>query len=277
LPAIFLALAASMSWGAGDFLGGISARSVRLLTVLAVSQACGLALIVVVLLVTREGPPPASSLLAAMGGGIGGAVGLAALYRGLAVGAMGVVAPISGVAAVIPFGVGLATGDRPSALQVVGVALALTGVALVSREPVESGSQRAAGVGLAMLAACGFGAYFVGVDAAADASEAWSVFASRGTASVLCVAAALITGAGLRPERRFFRVIALVGVFDVCANVLFSLATTRGLVSVVSVLASLYPVVTVALARIFLHERLARMQWAGAAGAIGGAALITAG
>ena len=275
--AIFLALAASMSWGAGDFLGGLSARSVRLLTVLAVSQVCGLALIVVVLLVTRESPPPTSALLAAMGGGIGGAVGLAALYRGLAVGAMGVVAPISGVAAVIPFGVGVATGDRPSGLQVVGVALALTGVALVSREPVETGSRRAAGVGLAVLAACGFGAYFVGVDAAADASEAWAVFASRGTASVLCVAAALIVGAGLRPEGRFLPVIALVGVFDVCANVLFSLATTRGLVSVVSVLASLYPVVTVALARVFLHERLAPTQWAGAAGAIGGAALISAG
>jgi drug/metabolite transporter (DMT)-like permease len=277
LLAIFLALAASLSWGAGDFLGGISARSVRLLTVLAVSQVSGLAVVAIVLLVGRPSLPPAGSIFAAMAGGIGGAVGLAALYRGLAVGVMGVVAPISGVAAVIPFAVGVASGDRPRALQLVGVALALAGVALVSREPVKSGARRAAGVGLAVLAACGFGAYFVGVDAAADDGVAWAVFASRGTAAVLCVAGALVVGAGLNPGQRFLPVIALVGLFDVGANFLFSAATTRGLVSVVSVLASLYPVVTVALARVFLHERLARTQWAGASFAIGGATLITAG
>jgi drug/metabolite transporter (DMT)-like permease len=195
----------------------------------------------------------------------------------MAVGAMAIVAPISAVSAAIPFIVGVASGERPSALQLVGVALALAGVALASREPPELGGGRAAGVGLALLAAAGFGAYYVCLDQAADESVAWAVATARGTSSLLAISAALVVGVTLRPGARFFPAVAAVGLCDVGANVLVGLALTRGYLSVVSVLASLYPVVTVALASVLLRERIARPQLVGVSGALTGAALITAG
>jgi drug/metabolite transporter (DMT)-like permease len=276
--ALLLALAASLSWGIGDFLGGLASRRATVATVLALSQAAGLAAVAVVVLASGDPAPGATAALAAAGAGVAGAMGLACLYRGMAVGAMGVVAPISAVAAVVPLTVGLAQGERPSGLQLAGVVAALTGVALVSREPGERGGGRAAGVGLALVAATGFGLYFVLIDAAADdAGAPWSVLVARGTSTVLAVAAALVLGASLRVSGRLVPAVLLVGLFDVGANVLFSLATTRGLVSVVSVLASLYPVVTVVLARLLLQEQTSAVQRAGAAAALAGAALITAG
>jgi drug/metabolite transporter (DMT)-like permease len=276
--ALVLALAASVSWGAGDFLGGLVSRRVAVATVLALSQATGLAAVAVVVAASGDEPPGAGAALASIGAGAAGAVGLAGLYRGMAVGAMGVVAPISAVAAVVPFAVGLAQGERPGGLQLAGVVVALVGVALVSREPGADRGSRAAGAGLALVAAAGFGLYFVLIDAAAgDAGAPWAVLVSRGTATVLSVAAALVLGASLRVSGRLVPAVVAVGLCDVGANVLFGLATTRGLVSVVSVLASLYPVVTVVLARLVLAERTSSVQRAGAVAALAGAALITAG
>jgi drug/metabolite transporter (DMT)-like permease len=276
--ALVLALAASVSWGAGDFLGGLVSRKIAVATVLALSQAAGLAAVAVVVLASGDEAPGTAPVLASMGAGAAGAVGLAGLYRGMAVGAMGVVAPISAVAAVVPFTVGLAQGERPSGVQLAGVVAALAGVALVSREPGEGGRSRAAGVGLALLAAAGFGLYFVLLDAAAgEAGAPWAVLVSRGTATALSVAAALVLGAALRVSGRLVPAVVAVGLCDVGANVLFGLATTRGLVSVVSVLASLYPVVTVVLARLVLAERTSAVQRTGAVAALAGAALITAG
>jgi drug/metabolite transporter (DMT)-like permease len=275
---VLLALAASLSWGAGDFLGGVASRRANAITVVALTMTAGLALVAVLVLVAWDSPPPAGDLAAAVGAGIGGAVGLAGLYRGMAVGAMGVVAPISALAAAVPFIVGLVQGERPGGLQLAGV-VALAGVALVSRESREPGAAaaRAAGVGLALAAATGFGLYFVLMDAAADESAAWAVLVARATASVLGLAAVALLRAPLRVPRSLVPAILLVGLLDVSANVLFGLASSRGLLSVVSVVASLYPVVTIALAWIVLGERTSRLQRAGAAAALAGAALITAG
>ena len=191
---------------------------------------------------------------------------------------MGIVAPISAVAAVIPFAVGVASGERPGALQIVGIVLALAGVAVASREPAHRGGGRAAGIGLALLAALGFGLYFVFADRAADES----VPVCGGDGSRRLAAARLrrcrsASGRRSRPGRAFLPVLAVVGLCDVGANMLFSLATTRGYLSIVAVLAALYPVVTVALAAVVLHERIAPSQRAGVAGALLGAAMITAG
>ena len=279
MTALVLALAASVTWGVGDFLGGIAARRVAVATVLAASLAAGFVLVALVVVVGGDGPPPAGDLLQAAAAGVAGAVGLAGLYRGMAVGAMGVVAPVSAVAALVPFVVGLGQGERPSTLQLAGVAAALAGVALVSREPgtKHSGSGRAAGVGLALVGAGGFGLYFVLMDAAAAESATWAVLFARGAAAILAAGAAVALRAPLVPPRSLLPMIAFVGLFDVAANVLFGLATSRGLVSVVSVLASLYPVITVALAWVVLGERISRVQRVGAAAALSGAALITAG
>lgn len=274
--AISLALGTSLAWGLGDFLGGLKSRSLHVLTVLALSQTAGFGAVLAWLAVSGDRYPGWAAIAWAAAAGVGGCVGLAALYRGMAVGAMGIVAPISAVAAIIPFTVGVASGERPGALQVAGIALALAGVALAAREP-RAGGGRAAGVGLALVAALGFGLYFVLLDRAAETSVPYAVSAARGVSSLLAVAAALAVGVSLRPGRRHVPVLVAVGLCDVGANVLFGLASTRGFLSVVSVLSSLYPIVTVGLAASFLHERIAPAQRLGVTGALVGAAMITAG
>lgn len=275
--AIALALAASVSWGVGDFFGGLTSRRLHVLTVLVVSQVVGLAAAATWVVASGDSFPGWTATLLGAAAGASGCLGIGALYRGMAVGAMGIVAPISAVAAAIPFTVGVASGERPGVLQVGGIALALAGVALASREPAAHGGGRAAGVGLALVAALGFGLYFVFLDRAAEASVPYAVSTARGVSSLLAVAAALAVGASLRPEARHVPALVLVGLCDVGANVLFGLATTRGFLSVVSVLSSLYPIVTVGLAAFLLHERIAPAQRLGVAGALAGAAMITAG
>jgi drug/metabolite transporter (DMT)-like permease len=275
LTAIALALGASICWGVGDFLGGFSSRRMPALTVLAVAEVTGLAAIGVFVAARGLAPPGWSAVAFAATAGVAGALGLGALYRGMAVGAMGVVAPISAAAAVIPVAFGLARGERPSGLQLAGIAAALVGVALASREPGET-ARLAAGVGLALVAAVGFGSYIVLIDEAAEASAAWAVLVSRGTASLAAVSVALAVGR-LTLSARALPALAVIGLFDVSANGLLALALNEGLVSLVSVLSSLYPVVTIALARALLGERIGRVQAGGAAIALAGVGLISAG
>ena len=277
MTAIALALGASLAYGLGDFVGGLKSRALHVLAVLALSQLAGLLAVLVWLALSADAFPGWAAVAWAAGAGIGGAVGLAALYRGLAIGAMGIVAPISALSAAIPFAVGVAGGERPGALQVAGIVVALGGVALASREPDAAGGGRAVGVGLALLAAVGFGLYFVFLDRAAEESVPWAVVSARSTSLVLAAAVALAAGVSLRVGAVHLPAVALVGLCDVGANVLFALASTRGYLSVVSVLTSLYPVVTVALATLVLHERIAPTQRVGVAGALVGAGLITAG
>jgi drug/metabolite transporter (DMT)-like permease len=275
--AIALALAASVSWGVGDFFGGLTSRKLHVLTVLVVSQVVGLAAAATWVVASGDSFPGWTAILLGAAAGASGCLGIGALYRGMAVGAMGIVAPISAVAAVIPFAVGVASGERPGPLQIVGMVLALAGVAVASREPAHRGGGRAAGIGLALLAALGFGLYFVFADRAANDSVPYAVATARGVSLLVAFVVALAVGASLRPGRGFLPVLVVVGLCDVGANMLFSLATTRGYLSIVAVLAALYPVVTVALAAIVLHERVAPTQRAGVAGALAGAAMITAG
>ena len=275
--AIALALGASLSWGLGDFFGGLKSRTLHVLTVLVLSQVVGMAGALTWVVASGDGFPSRSAMAFAVGAGASGCLGIATLYRGMAIGAMGIVAPISAVAAVIPFTVGIASGERPSVLQVTGILLALAGVGVASREPAHKGGGRADGIGLALLAALGFGLYFVFADRAADESVPYAVATARGASLLLALVAALVVGASLRPSRVHWPALAVVGLCDVGANMLFSLATTRGYLSIVSVMSALYPVVTVALAALVLHERVSATQRLGVAGALIGAAMITAG
>lgn len=274
---IGMALGAALSWGCGDFIGGRAARTLHVLTVLALSQLAGTAAVALWVVAAGGSAPSLSGVLWAMGAGIAGCCGLAGFYRGMAIGAMSIVAPLSATGAIVPFVVGVATGERPGAVRIAGAALVLVGIVLVSREPRHSGGGRATGVGLALVAALGFGLYFVGIDRAAAEGAAWAVLVARGTSSALALVVAVSVGAALLIRGRSLATVLAVGVLDVGANILFALATSRGLVSVVAILASLYPVVTVALARLVLVERIGRGQWAGAAAALAGAALISAG
>jgi drug/metabolite transporter (DMT)-like permease len=275
VTAVVLALASSLTWGAADFLGGLQTRRRPLLTVMVLTQGAGFVSLAIAVAVRGQGPPGGSGWIAwAALASVCGVSGLAAFYRGLATGAMGVVAPISSAAAVVPLAVGLATGERPTTLQGAGIALAIVGVVLASRE--ESGTN-AAGAGLAIVAALGFGGFFVGIDRASEADVLWALVVSRSFSFAFLAAAALATRADLPRRPRDLALLAGIGVLDTSANLLFALATTEGLVSLVAVLGSLYPIATVVLARFFLHERLRLLQRVGAIGALAGAALISAG
>lgn len=280
MVAALLGLGASVAWGLADFIAGLKSRRVSVLVVLLASQATGLGLVALVVLARGEGPPDSATLTYAALASLAGTAGLAAFYRGLAVGAMAVVAPISATAAVIPVAVGVATGERPSALQGLGIAVALTGVALASRESGAAAGHRgrlAAGVGLALLAAVGIGTFLAVIDRASEGDVLWAIFASRVVGVGLVLAAMLMFRPSLAVERGDFPGLLAIGALDVTANTLFAVATTQGLVSVVAVLASLYPITTIVLARAVLHERVGRLQELGAAGAMAGVVLMTAG
>lgn len=276
--AALLALAGSLGWGVGDFLGGLAARRLAVLTVLAISQAVGLVGVLLWAIVSADPVPGVTELLPAAAGGIAAMVGLGALYRAFAIGAMGIVAPISAAAPVVPLAVDAARGEVPTAPQWLGVVLVVAGIVTLSLEPHRDGRRRiAAGAGLAVFAALGFGLFFVGIDAGADESSAWAVTAARVASVPVAVAAALLTGATLRPERRLLPLLVAIGVFDTCANVLVAAATTYGAVGIVAVLSSLYPLVTIVLARVLLGEHLSGAKRAGGFVALAGAALVAAG
>jgi drug/metabolite transporter (DMT)-like permease len=278
--AIALGLAASLSWGVADFLGGIQSRRMPVVAVVLGSQLAGLTLVAVVVVARGEPLPGGDFLLYAALSSVGGIIGLTAFYKALSIGAMGVVAPLSSTGAVIPVAVGIATGDRPSALQGIGVAVAIAGVILASREAGEEAQRSravSAGAGFALISAIGFGCFFLAIDRASDDDVIWAVCVNR-TVSVTLLGLALLATRpklGLKPAD--MRMLAIVGILDIAANGLFALAATKGLVSVVAVLSSLYPVITVILARMVLKERLHAVQRLGAFAALAGVALISAG
>jgi len=296
VTAVLLALASSLVWGVADFGAGLASRRRAVLTVLAVSSVASFPVVVAVVALRGEPPPGAMPAVLAALAAVAGTAGIAAFYRGLAVGTMSVVAPISSTGAVLPVAFGIASGERPSALQGAGVALALAGVILASREAAHAADADAlgaaeadtaasgggprrtsAGVGLALVAAVGFGGFFIGIDAASDADPWWAILVQRGTGLALILTAAAILRPCLRVSAGEGGTLAVIGLLDMAANLLFALASTYGLVSLVGLLGSLYPVVTVLLARGVLGERLAPAQWAGVGAALAGVAMISAG
>ena len=205
-----------------------------------------------------------------------GTTGLIAFYKGMAAGALSIVAPIAGAGAAIPVIWGLAHGDHPSGYQELGFAAALIGVVLASFERRPEAARLAAGVGWAAIAMVAFGAYYIPMHEASHGDFLWAAFVFRLTSTTLIAAAWLV----LRPpsaRRADLPVLASIGILDTGGNVFFAAASAKGLVSVVSILASLYPVVTVLLARAVLHERVHRSQELGIVLALAGIVLISAG
>ena len=274
--AIVLALGASLAWGLGDFFGPLKGRSLGILRTLFYVELGGLVAMALVIAVRGKGPAHLAAFLA-VPAAISGTLGLYAYYRGAAVGALSVVSPIAGISAVIPVIVGIASGDRPSTWQLAGMAAALLGVFLASREPGRSGPRFAAGAGLALLAAIGFGGYFPPMHAAGRADFWWASLLFRVTSAAVILAAIAIRRPPLAVAPRQVPLLALIGIGDTLGNFLFAVASSSALVSITSVLASLYPAVTVVLARLVLAERVARSQEVGIALTLAGVALISVG
>jgi drug/metabolite transporter (DMT)-like permease len=270
-----LALGASVSWGVGDFLGGLKSRVLAPLAVMAVAQPVGLTLLAIAVAARAKGPPGPELFWASLAAVLG-TTGLFAFYRGMAAGALSIVAPIAGAGAALPVAWGLATGDHPSRLQELGFAAALVGVVVASWERRPEAARLAAGVGWAIVAMLAFGGYYVPMHAASRGDFLWASFLFRLTSTSLVYLGWALTRPGFAPRAQLLP-LAAIGVFDTGGNVLFAASSARGIVSVVSVLASLYPVVTVLLARIVLRERVQRSQELGVALALSGVVLVSAG
>ncbi|MDX6605613.1 MAG: hypothetical protein QOD14_153 [Solirubrobacterales bacterium] len=276
-PLIY-SLASAFSWGVSDFLGGLQSRRLPVLGVLAVSQPAGLILIAVLIPLVGADPISADKLGIAFLAGAASLGGLGAFYAAMAMGTVSVVAPIASLGVVVPVGVGLAQGQAPAAIQLAGLIPAMAGVIILSYEenPEHAGAARRSIV-LAIIAGLSFGVFFTGLDAAAAARPGWAILAVR-VGGVTAVAAALLVA---RPRldgvAAAVPVLLVIGLFDVLANALFAVATTKGVLPVVAVGGSMYPAFTVALAHGVLGERLARVQWAGVLLALAGVAMIAAG
>ena len=270
---LLLALGASLAWGVADFVGPLFSRTLGILRVLFWGQIGGVLAIGLAVAIRGEGPA-GWSVLFAICASVGGMLGLVAYYRGMEIGVMSVVAPIAGVSAVIPVVFGIATGDSPSHAQIAGIVCALLGVGLASVE--HSGGRRriAAGVGLALLAALGFGFYFPWMHAAGKVDFWWASLIFRTTALLIVAAAVAARRPALRLGPRDLAIVVAVGIGDTIGNALFAASSGHGLVSLTAVLASLYPVVTVLLAAAVLRERVAPMQRAGIVLTLTGIALI---
>ena len=274
MSAFALALGASLAGGVADFVGPLWGRTWGALRVLLWAQVGGVVAIAVAVALRGQGPHGWEIVLA-VPAALSGTLGLYAYYRGMAVGAMSVVAPIAGVSAVVPVVFGIATGDRLSAAQVAGIVCAIAGVGLASIEHQEGTRRIAAGVGLAALAAIGFGFYFPPMHAAGSTDFWWASLLFRTTAFAVVAAAVAVRHPPLRLRPRDLAVVVAVGIGDTLGNVLFAASSSHGLVSLTSVLASLYPIVTVLLAAAVLHEHVAASQRAGIVLTLTGVVLIS--
>lgn len=274
MSAFALALGASLAWGVADFVGPLWGRTWGALRVLLWAQVGGVVAIAIAVALRGQGPHGWEIVLA-VPAALSGTLGLYAYYRGMAVGAMSVVAPIAGVSAVVPVVFGIATGDRLSAAQVAGIVCAIAGVGLASIEHQEGTRRIAAGVGLAALAAIGFGFYFPPMHAAGSTDFWWASLLFRTTAFAVVAAAVAVRHPPLRLRPRDLAVVVAVGIGDTLGNVLFAASSSHGLVSLTSVLASLYPIVTVLLAAAVLHEHVAASQRAGIVLTLTGVVLIS--
>lgn len=239
-----------------------------------VSQSAGF--VVLIAAVAVRGEVGGRSFALGILGGVGGGIGLAAFYRALSLGTMSIVSPIAACGAVVPVVIALATGERPAPLALAGAAAALTGAVLASVEERRGESpERARAVVLAVAAALALGVfvYFLGLGSRQGDALSTLFGARVGSLSALVVLA-LALRAPVRIGRSSLPAVAAVGLADVSANALFAVASSRGLLALVAVLGSLYPVVTVILAHMLLGERLTRTQKAGIGIALAGVVAI---
>jgi drug/metabolite transporter (DMT)-like permease len=279
---LLLGLGSGLCWGTADFFGGLQSRYLPALAVALWSQLAGGIVLALVLAIMGE-PLVLESVVWGMAGGFFGGTALLLFYRGLAVGLMSIVAPVSACGALVPVAFTLAAGEVPSTLAVAGIAAAICGIVLVSLHPgpTPPGTSHArTALLLALGAALGFGFFFVFLDrgsAVSGASPLWVVGGARiGSLLMLLALAAARPRSAPWPGRRIGAVSA-IGIGDTTANALFAYASTQGNLGIVAVLGSLYPVATVLLGRIILGERLTVIQHAGVALALTGVVLLAGG
>ncbi len=270
-----MSLASAASWGGGDFVGGLAAKRANVFRIVAVAHACGLVAMLTMALLAREPVPPRLDLMWGAFAGVAGAFGIAALYKALAVGRMGVVAPVAAVVTgVLPVLVGIRAEGMPDRIQLFGFALALVSIWLVARPSEYVDSHR--GLGLAVLAGVMFGLFLVAGKQAGLHGVFWPMVAARVASTALMCVIVVGTPRDQRPLKGVLWAMVLSGLLDSAGNALFIAATRHGRLDVAAVLSSLYPASTVILARVLLKEKISKLQGAGIVGALASVALISA-
>jgi uncharacterized membrane protein len=287
VTAYLLALGSALLYGAADFTGGLTTRRAGLIAVVLVSQASGLALVTLALPVLSPQLPARSDLFWGAAAGLTGGLGVALLYRALAIGVMAVVAPTTAVCAVtIPVVFAVLMGERPLPLAVAGILLGIVSIVLVSRQNpgpdpasggIAGGRTRSTGVGTALVSGVAIGFFFLALAQTRREAGVWPLIASRSFSVALFGVIAAVGRHSLRMARPALVLALVCGALDMLANALYLLAAQQGPLSLVVTLSSLYPASTVLLARIILGERLNRWQVTGVGCALGAVVMIVSG
>ena len=276
---ILFSLLACCAWGTSEFLGGMKNRSVPLLVLLIGMELSGLLVIIIIVFLFAGEVPDLKYILYAITAGTFGIIGVASIFHGMSIGTIGVVSTIGATSTIIPILYDLLTGNRLSFCQGAGIVLAIGGIVLLTEGKISLNKKTylTASAGFAVAGAFFFGLYFIFIDLASNQDPYWAACFSR-------VATITIIGTGIAIKRPTYHltksdvsIIVVIGLFDACGVVAFNMATTFGLVGIVSVIASLYPIITIMLARIFLKEKMNTFQKIGVLGAMAGVALISGG
>jgi len=266
--AIAFGLASAASWGSGDFNGGLASRRGSVYSVAIISQLIGVMFLVTLAFSLGESIPAAHNLILGGMAGVSGAIGLVALYSGLASGRMGVVAPATAVvAAAMPVVISLFTEGPPATSQLVGFGMGLIAVWLLSSSG-DGGTIQARELGLAVTAGLGFGLFFILIDQVSQSAVVWPLVAARMASISFLVILTIARRGWERPARKQLSLIVLAGIFDTGGNMFFALATRMGRLDIAAVLSSLYPAATILLAWLILKERLMPQQWMGVVAAL---------
>ena len=275
-----LALLASFSWGTADFLAGIESRRTTAWTAALAGQTVACLTLLAMLAIMAPARPSPALIAPAVAGGAVGAAGVILQYRAFTLLDLSVVSPIIAGAALVPVLWGVAIGERPSPLQLVGVVTTLVGIVLIARRASQPAATRRAdrtGILMAVGSAAALGLFLVALDYGGDADPYWTVTVARTTALVALALAAGVSRPSVRLRRDAVPMLLLMGLLIAAANVLFTSATTLGYLSIVAVLGWLNPAVTIMWARVLLHERLRPLQVMAAVLVFAGIACITLG
>ena len=275
VASMLYALVSGLTWGAGDFSGGMASRRTPVVMVIMLSQGIGALCLLSAIIVSAEPLPQGGDLFFGACGGISGVIGLTAFYQGLAIYPMGAVAPVAAaISAMLPVLVSFVYDGLPAVTQTLGLGLAIAAIWTISRGG-ETASMQLRQLGLPTIGGVGFAGFFICMDQVSEGGVLWPVAAARCTATLLF--ACLIAGKRMwrTPPLRRLPAMLMAGVFDTAGNTFFALAANVGRLDIAAALASLYPATTVLLAWLVLREGLARQQWLGVATAVIAIMLMT--
>ena len=259
LATVIFGLAASLCWGSGDFNGGLASRRSNASSVVIAAYAVGFVLLVTLALLWKEPFPSPRDMLWGGLAGLAGAIGLISFYSALSIGRMGIAAPVSAVlTASLPVLFSVFTEGLPNLLQLAGFVLALLAIGLISRP--ERAKGRPEGIGLALLAGCGFGCFFILISRVNHTATFWPLAMARFTSVLFLLVVVRIRQQQILPRLTVAPLVLLAGVLDAIGNAFFVLAAHSGRLDVAAVLSSLYPAATVLLAALVLRERVTRIQ-----------------